>query len=325
MATISIIIPVYNVELYLSRCLDSIIAQSFTDWECILVDDGSPDQSGAICDEYACKDSRFKVIHQDNSGPSVARNVGIEHATLENILFVDSDDFIEQDHLKNLAAGVIPCKKGVVLEGIIVKYNDRKETNFFNNCLLESASKVKELIDTFKVEDLGYSVCKLYNRSVLIDYNIRFEEKVRYGEDLLFFLDYIKYAEYANFLSTATYHYIKPNTVTLSNTYREFPTEFEGLKLYCNYCYCWQGEEWIQKNALIKKVKEFFDRSLKCTYRAGANKVSLYQRISNLCKIRSYLIYIERNSYSIPNRIALLLLQYRLYVILDLYMLLFVK
>ena len=102
MPKISIIVPVYKVEKYLRRCLDSIVAQSFPDWECILVDDGSPDNSGKICDEYAGKDVRFKAIHQESAGVSAARNKGLDEAKGEWIGFVDSDDWIEQDMLSDM-------------------------------------------------------------------------------------------------------------------------------------------------------------------------------------------------------------------------------
>ena len=94
---ISVIIPVYKVEAYLRRCIDSIINQSFRDLEIILVDDGSPDNCGAICDEYACRDARIHVIHQENMGLYGARNTGMKIASGEYISFVDSDDWMEAD------------------------------------------------------------------------------------------------------------------------------------------------------------------------------------------------------------------------------------
>ena len=100
--SVSIIVPVYNVELYLSKCIDSILAQSFTDWECILVDDGSKDSSGKICDEYALKDTRIKVIHQTNKGVSVARQVGIDNASGEYSIHIDPDDWVEPNMLEEL-------------------------------------------------------------------------------------------------------------------------------------------------------------------------------------------------------------------------------
>lgn len=99
---ISIIVPVYKAEPYLKKCIDSILNQTFKDFELILVDDGSPDRCGEICDEYALKDSRIKIIHKENGGQSSARNVGLDIAQGEYIGFVDSDDWIEPDMYKKL-------------------------------------------------------------------------------------------------------------------------------------------------------------------------------------------------------------------------------
>ena len=100
---ISVIVPVYNVEKYLSRCIDSILAQTFTDFELLLIDDGSKDKSGEICDEYANKDNHVKVFHKENGGVSSARNLGLDNAQGEWITFVDSDDFVNSDWLSYYA------------------------------------------------------------------------------------------------------------------------------------------------------------------------------------------------------------------------------
>ena len=99
---ISVIVPVYNVERYLCKCLDSILTQTITEWECILVDDGSTDKSGSICDEYAKKDGRFIVMHKENGGVSSARNLGIKGAHGEWISFVDADDELYEESLSTL-------------------------------------------------------------------------------------------------------------------------------------------------------------------------------------------------------------------------------
>ena len=102
MPIVSVIIPVYKVEKYLKQCLDSIISQSFSDFECILVDDGSPDNCPNICNQYSEKDERFRVIHQSNQGLSAARNTGIENSSGEWICFIDSDDCIHPDYISIL-------------------------------------------------------------------------------------------------------------------------------------------------------------------------------------------------------------------------------
>ena len=101
---ISVIVPVYNVEPYLRKCVDSILAQSYSNLEVILVDDGSPDGCGAICDEYAAKDARVRVIHKPNGGISDARNAGLDIMTGDYVTFVDSDDWIDEQHLSSLYA-----------------------------------------------------------------------------------------------------------------------------------------------------------------------------------------------------------------------------
>lgn len=102
MPEISIVLPVYNVDPYLNACLDSIAAQTFQDWETILVDDGSTDFSGIICNSYSRKDHRFRVIHQENAGVSAARNAGIDAATAPLLAFVDPDDFISKNYFELL-------------------------------------------------------------------------------------------------------------------------------------------------------------------------------------------------------------------------------
>ena len=99
---ISVIAPVYNVEKYLPRCIDSILAQTFTDFELLLIDDGSKDHSREICDEYAKKDSRIRVFHKENGGVSSARNLGLDNVKGEWITFVDSDDYLKMEFLSNL-------------------------------------------------------------------------------------------------------------------------------------------------------------------------------------------------------------------------------
>ena len=104
---ISIIVPVYKAEPYLHRCIDSILAQTFTDWELLLIDDGSPDSSGEICDEYASRDSRIQVFHKENGGVSSARNMGLDSMRGEYVTFVDADDCLYVDALEVFMAHIV--------------------------------------------------------------------------------------------------------------------------------------------------------------------------------------------------------------------------
>ncbi len=179
MPKISIIVPVYKVERYLKRCIDSIINQSFVDWECILVDDGSPDNSGRICEEYAGKDSRFKVFHQVNAGVSAARNKGISEAKGEWIVFVDSDDWIEKDMITEMFNCAIINRADVVLCGFMITDAKNKE--------IKIAPKFGWL-DMPKdfVWYLQSPWAKLFNRTIIHQNNIHFPEGIVLAEDLFF-------------------------------------------------------------------------------------------------------------------------------------------
>ncbi len=123
---ISVIVPVYNVEKYLARCIDSLLAQSFTDYELILVDDGATDSSGKICDDYAEKDPRIRVIHKENGGLSDARNKGTQEASGEYIIFIDSDDFIEENALELLLSLIMKNFADIAVGGIYNCYENKK-------------------------------------------------------------------------------------------------------------------------------------------------------------------------------------------------------
>ena len=117
MAQVSIIVPVYEVEKYIRKCIESIQAQTFSDFELILVDDGSKDASGRICDEYAKKDKRIRVIHKENKGVSAARNDGIKDSMGEYICFIDADDWIEKTMLESCINNIIETDSDAVCHG----------------------------------------------------------------------------------------------------------------------------------------------------------------------------------------------------------------
>ncbi len=125
MCEISIIVPVYKVEKYLKKCVDSILAQTFSDFELILVDDGSPDNSGRICDDYAKKDARVRVVHKQNGGLSSARNAGIEVAKGKYLGFVDSDDYIAEDMYELLYKAIIKEEADLSICGIYDVYEEK--------------------------------------------------------------------------------------------------------------------------------------------------------------------------------------------------------
>ncbi|MCS2957907.1 glycosyltransferase [Bacteroides salyersiae] len=118
----SIIIPVYKVEQYLPECIDSIIKQTFTNFELLLIDDGSPDRSAEICDAYALKDNRIHVFHEKNGGVSFARNIGLDNAQGKWITFIDSDDWVEKDYLEKIYAEVVSFNADLIVWSIVHRY-----------------------------------------------------------------------------------------------------------------------------------------------------------------------------------------------------------
>ena len=184
----SVILPIYNVEKYLGECIDSVLKQSFTDYELILVDDGSKDGSPAICDEYAKKDDRIKVIHKVNGGLSDARNVGTSHANGEYIIYIDSDDFItSDDFLKDVYEKAIDTESDIVLYKFSKFYDD---TQKLDNCtftldFVESITDPDELLNELVKKDAYYGMAwiKAFRREIAIKNNIQFEKGLL-GEDM---------------------------------------------------------------------------------------------------------------------------------------------
>lgn len=200
---ISVIVPVYKAEQYLHRCVDSILSQSYTDFELILVDDGSPDKSGKICDEYAVKDIRVKVIHKENGGVSIARNVGIEHANGEWITFIDSDDYIEQGFLSIPEDSV----EDMLIQNYTILRKDGPTEVKFEHGVIPFAN-LKNFINN-KVVDLIFRVpwAKFFKRRIITSNNILFTDGVRIGEDTIFVLDYLRFVKSIQYVSNSKYVY----------------------------------------------------------------------------------------------------------------------
>lgn len=235
--SISIIIPVYNVERYLRKCLDSIIRQSYTDWECWIVDDGSTDASKDICDEYALIESRFKVVHKENGGLSSARQCGMDHCTAPYIAIVDSDDWVDADYLSSMMNVVLETGSEIVMCDYYSNNGD--EQRYVKN------APTNMLPTTVQIETLGRKIhaglwCKLFKRSLFEVNNIKWPE-YSYYEDMFIFISVLQYAKKITYLPSATYHYrYNPQSYTNDSDfcrrlqmYKEFVTNMDSLnKLY---------------------------------------------------------------------------------------------
>lgn len=205
MPRLSVIVPVYKVEKYIHKCVDSILNQTFTDFELILVDDGSPDKCGEICDEYAKKDARIRVIHKENGGLSDARNFGIDAAKGEIIGFVDSDDIIDASMYGDMIGYMDEHDLDVVCADTYVVRNDKKKFNprYSKDMIFEGRNAVKEILDG-TLDNAAWN--KIYKRSVIGD--VRYP-KGRIYEDVATTYKFIFAAKRSGYLRRPFYYYFK--------------------------------------------------------------------------------------------------------------------
>ena len=249
---ISIIVPVYNVERYLRQCIDSILAQTYTDFELLLIDDGSPDNSGNICDEYAKKDPRIRVFHKPNGGVSTARNMGIDNAKGEYISFIDADDYVEPNFLEEMLnamnrynADLVCCGVwvGVKADGSYVSIRSTASDKVFN--------RKEGLIEMFAMDSFHvWPYNKLYKASIIKGNGLKFPVGIRYSEDQVFVTRYIMLCFKVVYISKVLYHYVWNETSA---------SKKEALESTFNYCYL----DMLKANEMIAaSIKTLHDKSV---------------------------------------------------------------
>ncbi len=224
---VSVIMSVYNGERCLEKAIKSVLNQTSQNFEFILIDDGSTDSSGKIGDDYACKDSRIKVIHQSNGGVSSARNAGIRNATGQYIQFIDSDDYMDADMcsilveaMKTNDADLVICGYQNVSESTVDanRYPPKK----FNTIL----DMENDFSDLYRRAFLNPPWNKLYKKEKIITY---FDENLSMGEDLLFNLSYLKQCACVAVIEETPYHYVRAQAGTLTTSYRKDLFEIQVL------------------------------------------------------------------------------------------------
>lgn len=250
---ISVIIPVYNVEGYLEHCLDSILQQTFKDFEVIVVDDGSSDGTPDICDDYGKRDSRIKIIHKINEGVSIARNTGIEQAKGKYILFFDGDDFMEPYTMEELVNCGEINSADTVIYGYHTFENGRVKETFlpkFKEDIYKNEKIIEELLPAFigvsengvdnwlKKEKNALYVENpalwrtMVSRDIIVENNIRFQEQLRVGEDTMFISEYLSCAKDVYVVKKPYYYLVLRNQSTIA-VYEKDPVSKleEKLKL----------------------------------------------------------------------------------------------
>ena len=210
MAEVSIIVPVYQVENYIRQCVDSILEQTFTDFELILVDDGSKDRSGQICDEYARIDERVKVIHQDNCGVATARNHAIDSASGNYLCFVDADDWIENTMVEKCIAKIEKYDADVLRHGHVMElWNADK-------CVGQEKKNVPDFVEEFPHNQIAKNMEKFWENCSNYVWNYFFRKEaigslrfpdIKISEDHIFVLNVLEQCEKICILSDSVYHY----------------------------------------------------------------------------------------------------------------------
>lgn len=226
---ISVIIPVYNAEVYLHRCVDSILSQSFKDFEVLLIDDGSTDQSGMICDEYANSDERVKVFHKKNGGVSSARNVGLNNSIGEWITFVDSDDYVAPNFLYRFSLRLRERFDLYFGNSAIITIAGEYQ---YNKILKDVVCDVKDAVNLYLVNRQGDLHGKIFNKKILLRSSIYFNENVFYAEDGIFFDEYLAQIDKVAIDSLICYTYER---VSSGISFRLNSFKSESICFHCYY------------------------------------------------------------------------------------------
>lgn len=301
---ISIIVPVYNVENYLRKCLESIINQTYKNLEIILINDGSTDNSGKICDEYAGKDNRVKVIHNENRGVSHSRNCGLDIAKGEYILFIDSDDTVKNNYVFEMVKEVREKDYDLIVSNIIDIFDTDSSIRIKN--IEELTGDLRK--DFYKLRMLLRGpVVKLYKKSIINKYNIRFSENMKVAEDQVFNFEYYSILQKYKYINFAGYNYYHRKNFSLSRLVdkNSFDNDFEKLK----------KEKIFLENCNILKKEYIFNKS--CLEIIG-KYVHLNDNNDNYDEFNNRVTEIKKIMYgfgysdNIKHKIALIALKYNI-------------
>lgn len=321
---VSVIIPVYNVEKYLEKCLDSVINQTFQDLEIICINDGSTDNSLQILEEYSQKDERIIIINQNNKGLSGARNSGLKVAKGEYIYFLDSDDWIKNNLLEKCYTKMIELDVDVLVFGTY---------NVYSNFIIENKRKISNFIKKYNIKALYFednpliytqsctAWTKFFKKNFLDNNNLHFEEEVRFSEDAVFWMQLLYCNPKIGLLDECLYYYrIKRSDALTSNNSNIMKKQ-------------WNAYEYIKNTEYYKKANDinklltldFFAIAMMCHYSniEAIRMLGIYERdlISteieykkfkkyNLFKYSGYRQVKFRYIYTIAKKLVLLFLKF---------------
>lgn len=328
---ITIIVPVYNVEKYIRRCVDSLIMQTYHNLEIILVDDGSTDDSSIICDDYADRDNRINVIHKKNGGLSDARNAGLDLSTGDYIMFIDSDDYVDHNLIDRVFLEAEKNNADVVVCGYYADYVDKEEKLISTTIYagLNSSYK-KENFNEIPLSEnviglLGYAWNKLYKSTIIKHKCHYFEKGLSLVEDIVFNCHVLEECESIIFIGDSLVHYMQRPRETLGSKFYDNYFELNGLKMEAvnNLLLSWRYKE----EEIIKITNLIGFRTLKSivyllsqssNYDNNEKNVYLLKLLKE-DKARKILTHVKINSFK-DKIICLLLLNKQTKLLLNIYM-----
>lgn len=268
---VSIVIPIYNVEKYIHECVDSVINQTYKDLEIILVDDGSPDNCGKICDEYAKKDSRIKVIHKENGGLSDARNAGMEASTGEYIYFLDSDDYISLDAIDKLVTFISEQNADMIFfnaYSFADDYTGKLDTLIWQN--LYPTCSGKDMLDLrFRNNEVAPSVpLHFYTAEFINNHSLRFKKGIVYEDWLFSVIAYLRAGKVGFLNDVLYYRRMRQNSIMTSS-----PT------------ICEQRSYWICIQEYIEEKRHYPENSLEAHMLEKFIKYTVFLILNQYCML----------------------------------------
>ena len=298
---ISVIVPIYNAQDYLRRCLDSIVNQTYKDIEILLIDDGSTDNSRAICHEYAKRDTRIDVIHKLNAGTSAARNTGIYLSKGDFITFVDADDFLELDAIETF---IDYCWLGVDLVMGDFFISNKPPDYILNYTKILYEADIADYLQSYLKRPSGHALfvycwANLYKASIIKENNIRFNTDMHIFEDGIFNMKYLKHVKLAGYVRKHIYHYVINDHQTAERWIFKEPLAFKNIiSAVCMYLRSANYIENASTSFAIKQMIRYFS--------LGGEREEIKQAINTIINdygIQTCLRYYQRSkgdSWLIP-------------------------
>ena len=318
---VSIIVPIYNSEKTLEKCLDSLINLSDDSYEIVLVDDGSTDNSRLICDKYIKKYDYISYYYKQNSGVSDTRNYGIDHSSGKYITFVDSDDYVDQNYIHNATKYINNNYDMIVYDHIIIDSNGKvlEENNLYNvSCDISYPKCINSYFETYCLS----TACKtFYLRKMLKDNKIYFDKRIGYGEDMLFSINAYLNSKKTYYINYIGYYYVMNNDSASHNDSYDKRKKY----LYDNYMLYNQIELLLNDKKIEVDKNLFLDAMLKNMIhgidRIYNSNLDRKQELINLAvskyknEIKKYSIF--KSSLNIKYKIKMLIIKTKLYFLLN--------